>query len=78
MAQDLARSAMDMNSKFSSTANDAEARLRAKTYGLVTLEQMKAAQEAVETVLLCVSSCNNVATFTDMQTHVTYGLQPCL
>lgn len=47
LARDMERSTKDMNSKFSSTMDDVESRLRAKTYGLVTLEQMKKAQEAV-------------------------------
>ncbi len=46
----MVRSTKDMGSKFSSIIDDVEVRLRAKTYGLVTLEQMKAAQEAVEEV----------------------------
>ena len=38
------RSIQDMGVKFSSIIDDVQVRLRAKTYGLVTLSEMKAAQ----------------------------------
>jgi hypothetical protein len=46
---------LDMTSKFASVTDDTEARVRAKTYGLVTLEQMRAAQDLVEVVRPCAS-----------------------
>ena len=51
---------LSMN-RFAASESTVEARVRAKTYGLVTLEQMKAAQEGTDEVLEVCSFTNSVA-----------------